>query len=483
MQYHFPNNFLFGFSESGFQFEMGVSGSEDPNSDWWIWVHNEENIFSRIVSGDFPEDGPAYWHFYKQDHNIAQNLGMNAARLGIEWSRIFPKPTFDIKIDVEEDNKGNILRIDVNEKALEALDKIANKEALNHYREIFNDWKSRDNTLIINLYHWPLPIWLHEPIMVRRFGPDRAPSGWLDKKSVVEFVKFVAYIAWKLGDYPDMWSTMTEPNVVYGSGYVDIKSGFPPGYLSIDSAINAAKHLAEAHARAYDVLKEISKKPIGIIHAVFAIEPLKFDENYVEAAEKAKKIEVYDFLDLITSGESFFIGERKDLSNRLDWIGINYYSRIVVRPIKYGMGFEVIDGYGLYCSPNGVSKDGKPCSDMGWEVYPEGLYSVLIDFWKRYKIPLMVTENGIADAEDRLRPKFLVSHMLQLQKAINSNVDLRGYFHWALTDNYEWAHGFKMRFGLVHVDYKTKKRYIRPSALIFRDLVKYREISEFAAQD
>lgn len=476
---HFPSNFLFGFSESGFQFEMGVAGSEDPNSDWWTWVHNEENIFSRIVSGDFPENGPAYWHFYKQDHDIAQNLGMNAARLGVEWSRIFPKPTFDVKVDVEEDKNGNILKIDVNEKALEELDKIANKETLNHYREIFNDWKSRNNSLIINLYHWTLPLWLHEPIMVRTLGPDRAPSGWLDKKSVIEFTKFVAYIAWKLGDIPDMWSTINEPNVIYGSGYVDIKSGFPPGYLSIDAAINAAKHLAEAHARAYDVLKEISKKPVGIINAVFNIEPFKSDAAYVDAAEKAKKIEIYDFLDLITLGESIFIGERKDLCNRLDWIGINYYSRVVVKPAKYGLGFKIVDGYGLYCSPGGVSMDGRSCSDMGWEIYPEGLYDVLIDFWKRYKIPLFVTENGIADAEDKFRPRFLILHMLQLQKAINSNVDLRGYFHWALTDNYEWAHGFKMRFGLIHIDYKTKKRYFRPSALIFRDLVKHNEIDKF----
>jgi len=478
MQFRFPNNFLFGFSESGFQFEMGIAGSEDPNSDWWIWVHDEENIFSRIVSGDFPENGPAYWRLYKQDHNIAQNLGMNAARLGIEWSRIFPKPTFDVKVDIEESDE-NILKIDVSEKALEALDKIANKDALKHYIEIFNDWKNRNSTLIINLYHWTLPLWLHEPTMVRKYGPDRAPSGWLDKKSVIEFTKFAAYIAWRLEDIPDMWSTMNEPNIVYSAGYVDIKSGFPPGYLSTSAAINAARHLIEAHARAYDVIKKVSKKPVGVIHAVQAIEPLKSDNTYIDAAEHAKKVMIYDFLDSITVGRSLFMGERKDLSNHLDWIGINYYSRIVIEPTKYGMGFKIVDGYGHYCSPNNVSRDGRPCSDMGWEIYPEGLYNVLIDFWKRYKTPLIVTENGIADAEDKFRPKFLISHILQLQKAINNNVDLRGYFHWALTDNYEWAYGFKMRFGLIHINYETKKRYIRPSALIFRDLIKNREIDEF----
>jgi len=104
-----PKGFLLGFSESGFQFEMGLPGSEDPNSDWWVWVHDHENMLSGVVSGDLPENGPGYWNLYKVDHDLAFKLGMNCARIGVEWSRVFPKPTRDIRVDVDRDEDGNIV--------------------------------------------------------------------------------------------------------------------------------------------------------------------------------------------------------------------------------------------------------------------------------------------------------------------------------------------------------------------------------------
>ncbi len=470
-----PKDFLLGFSESGFQFEMGMKGSEDPNSDWWSWVRDEENIISRIVSGDLPEAGPAYWDLYKKDHEIADKLSMNAARLGIEWSRVFPKETFDVKVDIEENEKGDILRVDVSEKALEELDKIANKQAVEHYKEIFEDWKSRGKKLIINLNHFTLPIWIHEPLNFRKTSKGKA--GWVDKRTVVEFVKFTAYVAWKFEEIPDMWSTMNEPNIVYTSGYLDVKSGFPPGYLSLDLAMIATKNLAEAHARAYEAIKAVSKKPVGITYVFNIAEPLKSEEPYLSAAETSNAV-LLDFLDLITKGNSFMIGEREDMKGHLDWLGLNYYSRIVVRPAEGRIGFKLVENYGFFCRPNGLSLDGRRCSDLGWEIYPEGLYKALKEAWNKYKLPIIITENGIADSEDSLRPRFLVSHLFQATKAMKEGIDVRGYLHWALTDNYEWAQGFKPRFGLVYVDYQTKKRYLRPSALVFRDIASWREIDE-----
>lgn len=479
MRFKFPKNFLFGFSESGFQFEMGMSGSEDTNSDWWAWVHDEENILSGLVSGDLPEYGPAYWDLFKRDHDIASALGMNAARIGIEWSRIFPKATKDIKVDYEEEN-GNIISVDINEKILEKIDSFANKNALQHYREIFSDWKSRSKTLIVDFSHFTLPLWIHDPIKIRKDSIAHDPSGWLDKNTVLEFVKYACYIAWKFDDLVDMWATMNEPNVTYGSGFVQVKSGFPPSILSIQHAISAAKHMAEAHARAYDCIKSISKKPIGLIHAMMAIEPrIKEDRNHEEAAKIAKNVEVFDFLDLLIKGKSMFIGERKDFVNKIDWIGINYYSRVVVEPAQSSLGFKELDGYGLHCIANLPSRDGRPCSDFGWEIYPEGLFDVLNETWNRYNKPLIITENGIADSEDKYRSKFIIGHLSQVQKALDKGIDLRGYLHWALTDNYEWGQGFKMRFGLCYVDYETKKRYLRPSALVLRELINQDITKEF----
>jgi len=134
----FPGDFKFGFSTVGTQHEMGTPGSEFT-SDWYLWLHDPENIASGLVSGDLPEHGPGYWDLYKQDHSIARDLGLDAVWITIEWARIFPKPTFDVKVKVDEDGKGSITGVEVDEKAIEELRGLANLAALNHYREILSD--------------------------------------------------------------------------------------------------------------------------------------------------------------------------------------------------------------------------------------------------------------------------------------------------------------------------------------------------------
>lgn len=472
--YEFPKNFMLGYSWAGFQFEMGLKGSEVPGSDWWVWVHDKENIAAGIVSGDLPENGPAYWHLYSKDHDIAEKLGMNAMRGGIEWARIFPEPTFDVKVTVDRDEEGRIISIDIPESALEELEKKADMEALKHYKEIYSDWRSRGKTFILNLYHWPLPLWLHDPIKVRKLGPDRAPSGWLDDRSIVEFAKFAAFIAYHLDDYVDMWSTMNEPNVVYEQGYSRPKSGFPPGYLSLEAMEKARLNIIYAHARAYDAIREHSKKPVGVIYAYAWLDPLSED---IEEDVRRIREGSYGFVDSIYFGESKIVGEgRRELKGRLDWLGVNYYSRIAFD--KVGGQVTPVPGYGFAGVRKGYAKSGRPCSDFGWEIYPEGLEKLLRELGGRYKLPIIVTENGIADEADRYRPYYLVSHLKAVHNAIKAGVDVRGYLHWSLVDNYEWAEGFRMRFGLVKVDYETKKRYLRPSALVFREIATQKAIPE-----
>jgi beta-galactosidase len=462
----FPKNFMIGYSSSPFQFEAGIPGSEDPNSDWWIWVHDPENIAAGLVSGDLPENGPGYWNLYKNDHDLAEKLGVNTIRVGVEWSRIFPKPTFNVKVPVERDENGNIVHVDVDDKAVERLDELANKEAVNHYVEMYKDWVERGRKLILNLYHWPLPLWLHNPIMVRRMGPDRAPSGWLNEESVVEFAKYAAYIAWKMGELPVMWSTMNEPNVVYEQGYMFVKGGFPPGYLSFEATDKARRNMIQAHARAYDNIKRFSKKPVGLIYAFQWFELL---EGPAEVFDKFKSSKLYFFTDMVSKGSSIINAEyRRDLANRLDWLGVNYYSRLVYKIVDDKP--IILHGYGFLCTPRGVSPAGNPCSDFGWEVYPEGLYLLLKELYNRYGVDLIVTENGVSDSKDALRPAYLVSHVYSVWKAVNEGIPVKGYLHWSLTDNYEWAQGFRQKFGLVMVDFKTKKRYLRPSALVFREI-------------
>ncbi|WP_188602641.1 beta-galactosidase BgaS [Vulcanisaeta souniana] len=461
----FPRSFRFGWSQAGFQSEMGIPGDEDPNSDWWVWVHDSENIMSGLVSGDLPENGPGYWGLYRVFHENAIKMGLDIARVNVEWSRVFPNPMPEPPSSNVEVVNDKVLKIDVDERDLRRLDETSNKAAIEHYKAIFNDLKNRNIFFILNLYHWPLPLWIHDPIRVRR-GDLSGPTGWLDIKTVINFARFAAYVAWKFDDIVDVYSTMNEPNVVAWNGYINVKWGFPPGYLNPILAMKALANLIQAHARAYDAIKTISKKPIGIIYANNAFTPLTDnDEKAVELVERDAR---WSFFDAIIHGNLY--GEvREDLRNRLDWIGVNYYSRVVVKLINDN-SYIIVPGYGHTCEKNSVSPDNRPCSDFGWEFYPEGLYDVLMKYWRRYHLPMYVTENGIADSADYLRPYYLVSHIYQVYRALSDGVDVRGYLHWSLTDNYEWASGFSMRFGLLYVDYVTKKQYWRPSAYIYREI-------------
>lgn len=472
MTLKFNKNFRFGFSTVGVQHEMGLPGSEFV-SDWTIWLHDAENVAVGLVSGDMPENGPGYWNLFHEDNTRAISIGMDAAWFTIEWARIFPKPTFEVRAPVERDGE-NIRNVNIDRENIEHLSKLANKEALKHYREILEDWKSRGGFVIANLFHWSIPPWLHDPIKVRKLGPDRAPSGWLDSRIVVEFAKFAAFVSHELDDLVDAWYTMNEPEVVASLGYLSVGSGFPPGYLDFKCYELARKHMAEAHARAYDAVKLFSKKPVGIVESVADWVPLR--EEDAEAAEKGFEHNVWPF-DAAFKG--VFNGlEREDLKGHLDWIGLNYYTRSVVIKEETPPGYATLSNYGYGCEPGGVSKDGRPCSDFGWEVYPEGLCRVLDKIWKRYGLPIYVTENGVADATDRLRHHFTVTHLYQIYMALGKGVDVRGYFHWNLTDNLEWARGYSMKFGLFQVDFKTKKRYARPSALVFREIARDKEIPE-----
>jgi len=188
----------------------------------------------------------------------------------------------------------------------------------------------------------------------------------------------------------------------------------------------------------------------------------------------------YGVLDDQLDGGGYF---REDMRGKLDWVGVNYYTRLVVKqtvppdPRHPKLDFLPVPGYGPLCQPNSYSLDGRPTSDFGWEVYPEGFREVLRRY-SRFGLPIYVTENGISDEFDRWRPAFLVAHLLELRRAL-SDVDVRGYFHWSLVDNYEWAQGFRQHFGLLSVDLSSKVRYIRPSAYVYRDVATHNGVPEY----
>ena len=496
----FPKNFLWGVSNSGFQFEMGDSSGKniDPNTDWYVWVHDSFNIRRGIVSGDLPEKGIDYWSLYKQDHDIAKQLGLNAYRIGIEWSRIFPTSTSVVEVPVEKTSDGNIAKVDVDESSLSRLEKLANQNAVRHYRDVIEDLRHKGFEVFVCLNHFTLPLWIHDPLAVRKTRMYRGPKGWVDENTIIEFTKYAAYTAYKLGDLVKNWATFNEPMAVAEGGYMIAESGFPPGLHNAFRVFRrVARNLVVAHARSYDVIKKnCSDANVGLIHNVIPVMPMSPEKKSdIKAAEYMNMIHNRFFVQAVSKGwldenlnEVKEKGEiEKYIGNRLDWLGVNYYSRLVVKGrslelAKFFAGTSVIPsavpGFGFTCKPYSKSKSGFSTSAIGWELYPEGLLDAL-KAMKEFGKPIYVTENGVSDVKDVLRPKFLVEHLKVLEKAINEEeIDVRGYFHWALTDNYEWAKGFGQKFGLYSVDLESKSRKSRKSAEVFKGIIKGEKAEE-----
>jgi beta-galactosidase len=499
----FPDKFLWGVSSSGFQCEMGDSSriGLDENTDWYVWAHDKENIRKGRVSGELPEDGPNYWNLYTKDHEIASRLGLNSNRIGIEWSRIFPASTRDVKVDVERADDGKIARIAANASIMEKLDGLADANATRHYREIISDLRQRSMKPIVCLNHFTLPLWVHSPVTAENWKSKTHPRGWYDEETVVEFWKFAAYTSWKLGDLVDSWVTLNEP-VVAAEGYLFPDRGFPPATRDIAAFKRVLCNMVVAHARAYDGIKEwdsvkadaesASPAEVGVVQNITPIQPYRPGKDDA-TSDFASHVHNTSFLNAVTDGwlDEKLNGVKDDeepkkyLSNRVDWIGVNYYSRTVVKTgltilarLFAGLPYmpDIVKGYGNDCKPNSHSADNRPTSDFGWEIYPEGLLDAL-KLVSKYSKPMYVTENGIADSQDKLRPQFITAHLRELQKAITQErLDVRGYFHWSMIDNYEWTDGFKKRFGLYAVDFETKTRTARPSAEVYKRIVETKEV-------
>ncbi|CAB50447.1 beta-galactosidase BgaS [Pyrococcus abyssi] len=465
--------FYWGVVQSAFQFEMGdpYRRNLDTRSDWWHWVRDPYNIKNELVSGDLPEEGINNYELYEIDHRLAKELGLNAYQLTIEWSRIFPCPTYSVEVEVERDGYGFIKSVKIRKEHLEKLDELANKREVRHYENVLKNLKKLNFTTFVTLNHQTNPIWLHDPIEVRVNIEKARARGWVDERAIVEFSKFAAYVAWKFDKYVDFWATFDEPMVTAELGYLAPYVGWPPGILNPKAAKSVIMHQIIAHARAYDSIKKFSDKPVGVILNIIPAYPLNpRDSKHVKAAENYDLFHNRLFLEAVNKGklDIDINGEYVKVPHlkRNDWIGNNYYTREVVKYVepKYKelplVTFVGVEGYGYSANPNSISPDNNPTSDFGWEVYPKGLYDSTAEAYE-YSEMVFITENGIADSKDILRPRYIVDHVKEVKRLRENGINVLGYFHWALTDNYEWAMGFKIRFGLYEVDPITKERIPR----------------------
>ncbi|MEM1830235.1 MAG: beta-galactosidase BgaS [Desulfurococcaceae archaeon] len=492
-----PAGFKWGVSQSGFQFEMGDFHNRyiDVNTDWWHWVRDPFNISSKIVSGELPEDGINYLGLYGVDHENARWIGLNIYRIGVEWSRIFPHPTWFIETDVEYDGSGFIKDVKISKETLEKLDEIADLDAVELYRQIILDLRKRGFKVIVNLYHFTLPFWLHNPLKVRATNLEKGPRGLVEEIFPIEFAKFAAYISHKLGDLVDLWSTMNEPLVPIELGFMAPYSGFPPGLNRPDVVHKAFANTVIAHALAYRVIKRFdvvkadqdSKEPaeVGIIHNFIPAYPLT--ESDYDSTEHYNYFHNFMLLEALVKGnldvglDEKTIVKPSVLRGTIDWLGLNYYTRLIIKKKEKApypvLDFEAVPGYGYACIPYSVSKTGRWCDGMGWEMFPEGLADSL-RMGAKYVDVIYVTENGTSDPRDLNRASFIASHIYAIGRVIDEGIRIKGYLHWSINDNYEWAHGFRQKFGLYEVDLITKERKPRSSVRLFKEIVQKNGLSK-----
>lgn len=427
----FPKDFYFGAATSAYQVE-GVN-----RNDWTGWeAANAKRLaaeaakkkWSDYILKNYPNplqeenyiSGRACDHYnrFREDFDVAKKLGHNAHRFSIEWSRIEP-----------EEGK-------FNEKEIE------------HYRKVIQALRERGIEPFVTLWHWTLPLWVR----------DR--GGWENRDAVYYFGRYVKRITTELRNLVNFWMPLNEPSTYIGASYV---TGIhPPTIQSFWRGNGVFRHLIMAAKEAYRVIHQVQPSArVGVAHYLVYHEP--FQNRFGNR--------------LITPLVAYIRNRRflNALDDAQDFIGLQYYHHDAISfDWRTAAANSETFGYKRW-GPITIRNKNDAVSDLGWEIYPEGIYHLLKDV-SRYHKPIYITENGIADAKDEKRIKFIEEHLRWVSKAMREGVDVRGYFYWSLLDNFEWDKGFWPRFGLVEVDYKTLERKIRPSAWEYKKIIENRGV-------
>jgi beta-glucosidase len=418
---HFPRDFKWGTATAAHQVE-----GNNTNNQWWRW----EQSHARIMNGDSSGLACNWWNDAEADFDRMVTLGLNAHRLSVEWSRIEPREgRFD-------------------------------SAALDRYRAMLLALRQRGIEPMVTLHHFTNPWWLEER------------GGWEDADLVVpRFCRFVEMVVHALGDLCDLWCTINEPNVYAVMGYLS-GGRMPPGVQDISRTVNVMRNMLIAHAAAYQVLHQSQRLArVGIAHHMRYFEPMRPGHPLDALVARAlNSMFNQSVLDALIHGKWHLVLRRgasasaRKLRGTLDWIGLNYYTRhrVAFDRTKRETFFSELLIY-----PQDVMM-----TDFNFgEIYPQGILR-FVRHLARYRLPIYITENGLPDHDDDLRPAFLIQHLHATWQAIQSCYDVRGYYHWSFVDNFEWGEGWRMKFGLVAMDPKTQAREFRRSAWLYRDIIR-----------
>jgi beta-glucosidase len=419
--YRFPKDFLWGTATSSHQ----VEGNNHLN-DWWEW----EQQPNRILLGHRSGDACGWWDGnWAKDFDLSASDGHKAHRLSIEWSRVEPHPA------------------------------LWDESALDYYRQILKGALDCGLLPIVTLHHFTSPNWLVEQ------------GGWENPEVVPLFKRYVQKVVRALKDLVGMWVTINEPNVYVVMGY--FFSTFPPGVQNPLRMFKTLKNMAIAHAHAYQEIHRIDPGSlVGVAHHVRGFLP-RSSSNPLDQfiCRLREKLFNQAFFQTLITGRMRTLTRTISLPETRgtqDYLGLNYYTTARVRfSLRHAKNFFAESSY----SPHvGVSPTGFIANE------PAGLFKALSEF-RNYNLPIYITENGIEDEEDRLRPTYLIEHLMQTCKAANFNWQIKGYFYWSLVDNFEWDRGWTQRFGLYQLDLPTQKRIPRPSAGLYQEICTTNTIS------
>jgi beta-glucosidase len=408
----FPADFHWGVATSAFQLE----GS--PNADWTNWDAALQT-HPKVTN---------HYTLYKEDLKLLKDLGVNAYRFSLEWSRIQPREdTWD-------------------------------EEAIARYQEIIDIIRGYGIEPMVTLHHFTHPLWF-----INRYP-------WHRDASREKYLRFVEAMATAIRGVR-YWITFNEPYVILLGGYLE--GCMPPGLRDTKRALLALRNIFTCHGKAYDILhSQVPDAMVSVAHNMSVFSPWKrwnpLDRMLTRTAKYFYNTSIIDAFQTGTFVVKFPFSRPLEIDvpvkGKLDFFGVNYYTRIHLRfnPFKK-MGVEL----------RHLDLEGNGLTNLGWEVHPRGLTKVL-RIASRLGVPLIITENGIATHEVEKKTGYLKRHVDVLEESLRQGLDVRGYYYWTLIDNYEWLHGLDTRFGLYRVDFQTLRRIPTPAAAYYSYLIETR---------
>jgi beta-glucosidase len=440
----FPSDFVWGAATSSYQIEGAASEDGRGETIWDVFCRTP----GKVANGDTGDVACDHYHRYAEDVALMASLGLKAYRFSVAWSRILPE------------GRGRV-----------------EPRGLDFYDRLVDALLTHNITPFVTLYHWDLPQALQDI------------GGWENRDTLSAFAAYADLLSRRLGDRVKHFATLNEPWVIAFLG--NLFGIHAPGKQDLRTALLVSHHLMVGHGMAIDALRaNVPDGKHGIVLNFTPSYPSTLKHADRDAARLVDGFNNRWFIDALLRGaypadmvqffgEAMFEMQPDDqalMSRPIDFLGVNYYTRSVVRAGGSGLfGEEYLKTDGEY-------------TDIGWEVYPQGLFDLLMRLKAEYHAPeLYITENGSAwpdvvgedgQVHDEPRERYLRAHLAACWRVIQEGVPLRGYFQWSLLDNFEWAEGYSKRFGMTYVDYSTQQRILKQSAHFYKRVVTTNALSE-----